>query len=168
MGLRLISAAPRLARSGEAGERRWNDQEIELAGKIVWRSRSAVEHARRAVCGTDCHTRTFASRWIFSARVFQIVAFCLQRRGCSKKDDWNRVKLGTSTCGRPSSRIPMRTKKRLTPLALLPLVLTLPTLAWAQSPANLPVPPTGFDQSQNGVPQGMVTTITYATQDHGP
>ncbi len=45
--------------------------------------------------------------------------------------------------------------------------LVFPALVWAQSPANLPVPPAGFDQPQNGVPAGMVTTITYQTQDHG-
>jgi enterochelin esterase-like enzyme len=46
------------------------------------------------------------------------------------------------------------------------LVIT-PTLALA-TPANLPVPPQGFDQRNNNVPHGQVeTSITYPTRNNG-
>jgi enterochelin esterase-like enzyme len=52
---------------------------------------------------------------------------------------------------------------------LLPLLLIsmTPALAWAQGTADLPVPPSGFDQRRSGVPEGMVQSITYQTGDYG-
>jgi enterochelin esterase-like enzyme len=43
------------------------------------------------------------------------------------------------------------------------LIPTIPIDAWAQ----LPTPPSGFDQRGNGVAAGMVTNITYETNEHG-
>ncbi len=51
-------------------------------------------------------------------------------------------------------------------LLSLSLILVIPARAGAQD-ANLPVPPQGFDQRRNGAAQGMVTAITYQTDDYG-
>jgi enterochelin esterase-like enzyme len=59
----------------------------------------------------------------------------------------------------------MRTK---TSLAALLLIHVVPALAGAQSPANLPAPPDGYDEMKD-VPHGMVTqpAISYPTRNHG-
>jgi enterochelin esterase-like enzyme len=46
-------------------------------------------------------------------------------------------------------------------------VVATPVVALAQGAANLPVPPSGFDQRRSGAPQGMVTSITYQTSSYG-
>jgi MYXO-CTERM domain-containing protein len=43
------------------------------------------------------------------------------------------------------------------------LISALPAQAWAQ----LPVPPEGFDRRENGVDAGMVTDVTYETNEYG-
>jgi enterochelin esterase-like enzyme len=43
------------------------------------------------------------------------------------------------------------------------LIPAIPVAAWAQ----LPPPPSGFDQRGSGVAAGMVTSITYDTSEHG-
>jgi enterochelin esterase-like enzyme len=45
------------------------------------------------------------------------------------------------------------------------LLAVFPAVAFAQ--ASLPVPPTGYDQSRSGVPEGMVSSISYPTTNHG-
>jgi enterochelin esterase-like enzyme len=44
-------------------------------------------------------------------------------------------------------------------------IAVLPAVASAQ--ANLPVPPAGYDQRRNGVPQGTVSAISYPTTNYG-
>lgn len=56
-------------------------------------------------------------------------------------------------------------RRLLLPLVAVLLAVPLPT--FAQGTANLPVPPTGFDQRKNGAPQGMVASITYPTASYG-
>jgi enterochelin esterase-like enzyme len=46
------------------------------------------------------------------------------------------------------------------------LVLS-PTLAWASDPADLPEPPQGFANDNNGIPHGDVETTQFPTQDTG-
>jgi enterochelin esterase-like enzyme len=44
----------------------------------------------------------------------------------------------------------------------------LPTLAYASDPANLPVPPSGFDTRSNSVPHGQVElSLSYPTRNYG-
>jgi enterochelin esterase-like enzyme len=45
-------------------------------------------------------------------------------------------------------------------LATLFVIHTVPALAWAQTPANLPVPPAGFDMMKD-VPHGEVALVMY-------
>jgi enterochelin esterase-like enzyme len=45
-------------------------------------------------------------------------------------------------------------------------IAALPGVAWAQE-GNLPIPPSGYDQARNGVPQGMVSNISYAAGSYG-
>jgi hypothetical protein len=44
---------------------------------------------------------------------------------------------------------------------VLSMLSAIPTAALAQGTANLPVPPSGFDQRRSGAAQGTVTSITY-------
>ncbi|MBN1608154.1 MAG: esterase family protein, partial [Polyangiaceae bacterium] len=47
-------------------------------------------------------------------------------------------------------------------------LIVLPTLAYASDPANLPVPPQGFDAVNNGIPHGKVElSRTYPTTQYG-
>jgi enterochelin esterase-like enzyme len=57
----------------------------------------------------------------------------------------------------------MTSSFRLLPLA----VLTFSVEGAAQDNAQLPDPPGGYDQPQNGAPQGEVETLNYATRNHG-
>jgi enterochelin esterase-like enzyme len=52
-------------------------------------------------------------------------------------------------------------------LLLLLLLAAFPRPARAQGTANLPVPPSGFDQRRSGVAEGTVTSITYQTASYG-
>ncbi|HYJ10807.1 MAG TPA: hypothetical protein VEX18_17415, partial [Polyangiaceae bacterium] len=45
-------------------------------------------------------------------------------------------------------------------LATLFVIHTVPALAWAQTPADLPVPPAGFDTMKD-VPHGEVDLVMY-------
>jgi enterochelin esterase-like enzyme len=47
------------------------------------------------------------------------------------------------------------------------MLSAIPTVALAQSTANLPVPPSGFDQRRSGAAQGTVTSITYQSSSYG-
>ncbi len=52
-------------------------------------------------------------------------------------------------------------------LSTLGLVL-LPVLAFSSDPANLPVPPNGFDSKNSAIPHGTVTaSLSYPTQKYG-
>jgi enterochelin esterase-like enzyme len=52
-------------------------------------------------------------------------------------------------------------------ISTLGLIL-LPVLAFSSDPANLPVPPTGFDSKSSSIPHGKVdVSLTYQTQKYG-
>jgi enterochelin esterase-like enzyme len=47
-------------------------------------------------------------------------------------------------------------------------LIALPTLAYASNPANLPVPPAGFDAKNNNIPHGKVEiSLSYPTRNYG-
>jgi enterochelin esterase-like enzyme len=53
-------------------------------------------------------------------------------------------------------------------LALCSTIVAMPVSALAQNPANLPVPPQGFDARNNGIPHGEVEdSVMYPTRSNG-
>lgn len=53
-------------------------------------------------------------------------------------------------------------------LAICSAVAASPALAHAQTPANLPVPPQGFDAKDNGIPHGELdVSVMYPTRSNG-
>jgi hypothetical protein len=72
--------------------------------------------------------------------------------------------------GAPAGPEPGRRRRRGSTLSKLVAAATvaIPTLAHAVDPANLPVPPQGFDAKNNSIPHGKVeASLSYSTRMYG-